>query len=272
MEEVFKIINKMKEDLGKIQELLVDIDKTIVDRKAKSVVPEEFFTTHQASVNQIFSKNKNQRERHFQDHQGDQRPGQNRQKVQGLADDPGVHQRLYRRRHRQGHRHLPEDFERFHRPRPLNNCSYIPWFEVSLTLVKSRVCFSTEFSDSVGGASIRGILSNVIKDILDIAISIQRADSGGVGDYLVEIKDNFDLRMLLFRINSNLDLSERDCNSYKESFKDFQQYLAQDSKTYFENFLRNEREVKTKNEQASGQSARRRMKTPSTKTSPKTPF
>lgn len=252
VEEVFKIINKMKEDLSKIQELLGEMDKTIVERKAKPVVPEEFYTTHQASVNQIFAKiktngnaiskiiketndlvkidKKSKAWRNYQEYINDYI-------MDGIAQAIGTSLKT---------------LNEFIDPNKKKDTVYYPWFEVSLTLIKSKICFSTEFSDSVNGASIRTIVNSVIKDILDIGISIQRIDSGGVGDYLVEIKDNFEVRMLLAKINFNLELSEKESNNYKDSFKDFQQYLAQDSKQFFENFLKNEKEVKVKVENTEG--------------------
>ena len=50
VENVYKVVNKMKDDLERIKEALKDFDQPLVTRKTKSVSPEEFFTTHQASV------------------------------------------------------------------------------------------------------------------------------------------------------------------------------------------------------------------------------
>lgn len=46
VEDVFKVVNKMKDDLEKIKEALKEFDVPLISRKTKSVTPEEFFTTH----------------------------------------------------------------------------------------------------------------------------------------------------------------------------------------------------------------------------------
>jgi hypothetical protein len=46
VEDVYKVVNKMKEDLEKIKEQLKEFDVALITRKTKSVTPEEFFTAH----------------------------------------------------------------------------------------------------------------------------------------------------------------------------------------------------------------------------------
>lgn len=46
VEDVYKVVNKMKDDLEKIKEALKEFDVSLVNRKTKSVTPEEFFTMH----------------------------------------------------------------------------------------------------------------------------------------------------------------------------------------------------------------------------------
>lgn len=98
---------------------------------------------------------------------------------------------------------------------------FVQWFELNLILVKNRITFSTEISESINGLSIRGILSNVVKDVLDVAINVQRVDTGGVGDFLVEIKDHFDIRFLISNIYSNIYKLEQEAQAYKDTFKTF---------------------------------------------------
>ena len=50
VEDVYKIVKKMKSDLEKIKQNLEEFNTSLVSRKIKSVSPEEFFTSHQASV------------------------------------------------------------------------------------------------------------------------------------------------------------------------------------------------------------------------------
>lgn len=50
VEDVYKVVNKMKDDLQRIKEQLKEFDVSLVERKTKSVTPDEFFSTHQASV------------------------------------------------------------------------------------------------------------------------------------------------------------------------------------------------------------------------------
>lgn len=49
------------------------------------------------------------------------------------------------------------------------------------------------------------MIDSLVKDFIDIAINIQRVDTGGVGDYLIEMKDNFEVRLLIANVYYNLE-------------------------------------------------------------------
>lgn len=248
VEEVYKVVNKMKEDLSKIKEILIEMNKTMVERKAKSVLPEEFFTTHQAMVNQNLSKikassnlivkiiketndslkidKKSKAWREYQEYI-------NHFIIEGISNSI------------QTSLHTLNEFVDMAKKK---ESTYVPWFEVNLILIKSRICLSTEFSDALSGVSIRGIIGAVIKDVLDISINIQRVDTGGVGDYLIEVKDNFDIRFLISNVHNNLNVLESLCIEWKDKLSEYHEFILNDPYKSFENFLREGREVKVKQE------------------------
>ena len=69
-------------------------------------------------------------------------------------------------------------------------------WNISLTYRKRYLIF-TNFEYNSTGFSVKGIIDNLINDFLEIAINIQRADKGGVGDYLIEMKHNFEIRFIM---------------------------------------------------------------------------
>jgi len=51
VEKVYKIVNKMKDDLSKIRDCLDGMNKPLIERKPKPTAPDEFLNIHQASIN-----------------------------------------------------------------------------------------------------------------------------------------------------------------------------------------------------------------------------
>ena len=237
VDDVFNIVNKMKFDLEKIKDALKEFDKPVVERKAKSVTPEEFFTAHSASVAQSHQKisqvsnaiGKMIKEtndvvkvkkgttawREYQEYI-------NEIIIDGLAKAICTSLTTL------------EGFVDMDRRR---SDDYTPWFEIGIQLVKDKICFSPEFSENLGPLTIKSIINTVVKDIIDIAIHMKRVETGGVGDYLVEIKDDFDVRFRLANIYKDLDIIEDELAAYHGSFKEFNEYISNDPEDSFRKFL-----------------------------------
>jgi len=70
-----------------------------------------------------------------------------------------------------------------------------PIFEIKVDLIDSELQFQPVIGCNDRGNGIRDIINNICNDFISIAIQIPRVDNkdGQNGDYLVEIKDQFQL-------------------------------------------------------------------------------
>lgn len=256
VEDVFKIVNKMKDDFNHIKATLTQFNQSMVERKFKSVTPEEFLSTHSASMSQNLSKIKmngnlvmksmketletikaDKKSKSWKDYQD----YLNEFVINGISTSICTSLKylnelvIYDKKRDPGH---------------------YTWFEINVQLNKSVICFSPDFAESTTTEkSIRTIITTVIKDLLDISIQIQRIDTGGVGDYLVEMKDNYQIRFMLNNINNNLDMTEKELNAYRDQFSEFKKYTSEDPHQYFENFLKSEKDSKKKEADTEGEIA-----------------
>lgn len=65
-------------------------------------------------------------------------------------------------------------------------------FDIKVDLRDREVTFDPPIVNSQRGNGIRDIISKIINDFISIAIQMPRLDSNN-GDYLVEIKDQFEI-------------------------------------------------------------------------------
>lgn len=65
-------------------------------------------------------------------------------------------------------------------------------FDIKVDLRDREVTFDPPIANSQRGNGIRDIISKIINDFISIAIQMPRLDSNN-GDYLVEIKDQFEI-------------------------------------------------------------------------------
>lgn len=93
------------------------------------------------------------------------------------------------------------------------DANYYPWFEVSIQLSENRIQLHPRFDHSEE-FNIKMIINTLVKDFIEIAINVQRVDTGGVGDYLVEMKDNFDIRLSMANIYGHVETVGLKCDEY----------------------------------------------------------
>jgi len=91
-------------------------------------------------------------------------------------------------------------------------------FYVSVSLIDREVVFdptirSTVVTANDRGSGVRDIINRVIEGFIDVAIQVTRVDTGN-GDYLVEIKDQFELLGSLQTISSHLDEMEQETDAF----------------------------------------------------------
>lgn len=120
--------------------------------------------------------------------------------------------------------------------------NFVPLFDIRIELSKNKISFDPEIPEHPNGNTVRSIINSIIADFLALGILIQRIDTGNVGDYLNELKDNFEIRDCLAEINQNLDGLEDECDKYRESFNHLEKFWTQDPQKTFEKFLEEEKE------------------------------
>ena len=237
VDNVYKIVNKMKFDLEKIKEALTEFDKPLIQRRHKPVAPDEFFTSHGANITQNHAKIKQVSNaivkmiKETNDVVKIKKTTKAWKEYQEYINDiiiDGLSKAICT---------SLSTLESFVDMKKKRKDDYNPWFEINMQLVGSKICFSPEFSDELGPLTIKSIINTVVKDIVDIAIHMNRIESGNVGDYLVEIKDDFDIRMRLANIYRNLDLIGHELKVYHNSFGEFEIYIIDDPKESFNKFL-----------------------------------
>jgi hypothetical protein len=70
--------------------------------------------------------------------------------------------------------------------------NYLPMFDIKLDLRDRDVIFDPSIVSNSTGNGIRDILQKIIDDFVSISIQMPRLDTSQ-GDYLVEIKDQFEI-------------------------------------------------------------------------------
>jgi len=243
VEKVYKIVNKMKDDLSKIRECLSGMNKPLIERKPKPTQPDEFLNIHQASINASHQRIRqdgnvitklikeindavkiDKKSKPWKDYQ----EFINDIVIEGISISICTSLQT-----------LNEFIEmKPHKKDP----SFVPLFDIKIELAKNKIQFDPEIQDHPNGITVRAIINSIISDFLALGILIQRIDTGNVGDYLTELKDNFEIRDCLAEINQNLDTLEQECDKYRESFNHLEKFWTQDPKMMFEKFLEDEKE------------------------------
>lgn len=79
----------------------------------------------------------------------------------------------------------------------INQGFQMPMFDLKIDLFDRRVQFDPSVASNDNETGIRDIINKIVRDIVSLATKMQRLDSQGqaqtTGDYLVEIRDQFEL-------------------------------------------------------------------------------
>lgn len=116
---------------------------------------------------------------------------------------------------------------------------YQPMFNIKIELSDIEIRFEPEIGKIGDNKTVRMIIELIIDDFTKLAFHIKKQDTNN-GDYMVEIKDNFEVRDNLAIINENLDILEFECQKYKNKFQHLQMLWTKDPQTTFQEFLENE--------------------------------
>jgi len=108
-----------------------------------------------------------------------------------------------------------------------------PIFDIKVALQNRVVQFDPSIGSNARQNGIRDIINMIVQHFISLAIQMpQRLDSPS-GDYLVEIKDQFQLFGTIQLITSNLDEIENASAEFLHQYSDIQFLWEQDLETSF---------------------------------------
>jgi dynein heavy chain len=243
IQEVYSIVTNMKEHLEQIKKSLHDLDKHMLDRK-RGIISAEEFRNNLNLIQQIQSDNITKE------------GGNINRKIKEISDNVGVNKKNKEFR----------DYQEFINDividglckvictslYELNNLidiktakrtmEYIPLLDIKLSIQKTSIQYDPPVEGSVDSNSIRGIMSTVISNFVGYSTCISRLDTGA-GDYLNEMRDNFEIRSILAVLNQNLDLICAKTEDYSHKFDEFSLLWTKDPQVAFNEFLNKDNEA-----------------------------
>ena len=96
-----------------------------------------------------------------------------------------------------------------------------PMFDIKVDLINREVKFEPPIESSSRGNGIRDIIMKITNDFISLAIQLPRLDTGN-GDYLVEIKDQFEVFGAMQVLTNNLYEIEDATKNFIHQYKDLE--------------------------------------------------
>ena len=115
-----------------------------------------------------------------------------------------------------------------------------PLFDVKLDIPYDKIQYEPEISNPSDPKSIRTILNQVVQDYISYACLIQRIDTNFVGDYINEMHDNFEIRDSFAAINENVNKICDRADAKKKDYEPFKILWSNDPQVAFKEFLTKE--------------------------------
>jgi dynein heavy chain len=223
VKEVDELVKKMKENVKKMQDMMTKWEKPLFERRNKPMYPDDLEQTHQSTVMPRLEEIRNNgKEIHrlMKDTADNIKPDKksitwlayvdyvNGLVIEGitkgingsmnyLSDQINIH---YNKHHQ-----LP------------------PMFDIKVDLRDREVKFEPSIESNHRQNGIRDIVMKVMNDFISLAIQMPRLDTNN-GDYLVEIKDQFELFGSMQVINNHLNEIEEATQSFINQYKE-QEFL-----------------------------------------------
>ena len=235
--EVDELVKKMKDNVSKMIEIMNNWSKPLFDRRPRTQAPEDVETYHNASVNARFDIIKSEgKEIHklMKDTVDNVRPDKkspmwlsyvdyvNGLVIEGITN--GIDSSMTNLAEQ-----ISISYNQIHQLAPI--------FDIKVALQNRVVQFDPSIGSNARQNGIREIINMIVQHFISLAIQMpQRLDSPS-GDYLVEIKDQFQLFGTIQLITSNLDEIENASAEFLHQYSDIQFLWEQDLETSFQAFL-----------------------------------
>jgi dynein heavy chain len=216
--EVDELVKKMKDNVRKMQEDMRKWERPLFERKMKPAAPEDLEQTHASLLMSRFDEIRNQgKEIHklMKDTADNIKPDKKAgtwlsyvDYVNGLVIDgitTGIHASLA---------YLADQISVPYNK--LHACP--PMFDVKVDLRDREVVFDPSIQSNGRGNGIRDILQKIVDDFVSLSIQMPRLDTNS-GDYLVEIKDQFELFGAMQTFSNHFHDTERATGEYLNQYQ-----------------------------------------------------
>ena len=116
---------------------------------------------------------------------------------------------------------------------------WAPIFDIKVDLLDDELSFQPAIGCNDRQTGIRDIINEFVNDFISIAIQIQRVDNkeAAAGDYLVEIKDQFQLFGTMQEISNHLDEITSKGSSFLDQYRQWDFLWKQEVESSFQEFL-----------------------------------
>ena len=230
------LLNKMKDNVKSMNSKCVDWCRPLYDRKNKPMSPDDLEQTHRASVDlrlQIIKEEGRDINRLLKDTMDHIKP--NKKSTEWLAYQDYINSVIIEGITNaivSSLRHLANQLlEEYNRHNDLP-----PMFDVKVDLIDSQVCFDPPISGSAKENGIKDIIFRIIDNFISIASLIPRLDQNP-GDYLMEIKDQFQVRFGISQVTKNMRHMETESENLIGRYSEFSFLWKEDIETSFQAFL-----------------------------------
>lgn len=241
VKDVDELVKKMKDNVKKMQEMMQKWERPLFERKTKPLPPEDLEQTHSSQVMPRLEDIKNHgKEIHklMKDTADNIKPDKKSAQwlayvdyVNGLIIEgitKGINGSMS---------YLADQISiQFNKHQQLP-----PMFDIKVDLRDREVRFDPPIESTQRGNGIRDIITKIMNDFISLAIQMPgRLDStgpSGGGDYLVEIKDQFDLFASMQVISNHLNEIEEATKNFIFQYKDLEFLWKETLQENFQAFL-----------------------------------
>ena len=235
--EVDELVKKMKSNVAKMGEMMDKWQKPLYERKMKPNPPDDVEQLHNAAVSSRFEDIRTQGKeiaKLMKDTVDNIKPDKksyqwlayvdyvNGLVIEGITN--GINSSML---------YLSEQISIQYNK--LNNLA--PIFDIKVCLTDSEVQFEPSIGCNETGTGIRDIINNILNHFISLAIQMpSRMDIAG-GDYLVEIKDQFELYGSTQLISKNMNEIENASANFLDQYSDIAFLWQEKLEESFEKFL-----------------------------------
>ena len=234
--DINELVKKMKENVKSMNSKCANWWRPLYDRKNKLMSPDDFEQTHSASVDQRLQiikeegRDINKLLKDTMDH-----TKSNKKSVEWLAYHDytnsviieGITSAIVSSLQHFSNQ-LLEEYNRHN--------DLMPMFDIKVDLIDNQVCFDPPISNSPKENSIKNIIFRIVDNFISIASLIPRLDQNP-GDYLMEIKDQFQVLFGISQITKNMRHMEIESVNLTEKYNEFPFLWKEDIETSFQAFL-----------------------------------